>query len=98
MLERLEHLAPEPFTRLHEGASPFAFPIWSSRKEELLDWLNRLGIVAPNYWSVPHPVLQATDFPQAAALREGIVALPVHQELGTKELERIADAVLSGPE
>jgi dTDP-4-amino-4,6-dideoxygalactose transaminase len=47
---------------------------------------------------VPHSSLNVSNFPQAAELREHIVALPVHQELGYKELERIVDAVLSGPE
>ena len=98
LLERLKHMLAEPFARLHEGASPYAFPIRSSRKEELLDWLYRQGIVASNFWSVPHSSLNVSNFPQAAELREHIVALPVHQELGYKELERIVDAVLSGPE
>lgn len=36
------------------------------------------------------------DFPRAAVLREGIVALPVHQELGIRDLERIVDITLDG--
>lgn len=94
LLERLKHMVPEPFARLHEGVSPYAFPIQSSRKEELLARLYRHGIFASNFWSVPHPNLKATEFPQAAALRSSIVALPIHQELGIKELGRIVSAVL----
>jgi hypothetical protein len=91
-------MGPEPFARVPKTASPYAFPIRSNRKKEMLDWLYRHGVVASNFWSVPHPSLNVSNFPQAAALREHIVALPVHQELGIKELERIIDAVLSGPE
>jgi perosamine synthetase len=94
LLERLERFVPEDFAHPPEGASPFAFPIRSSSKEELLDRLARYGIAAIDFWSVPHPRLPARDFPRAAALRESIVALPVHQELGARELERIVDAVL----
>jgi len=97
LLRLVRRFVPEPFARLHEGASPFAFPIRSDRKKELLDRLYRHGIVASNSWSVPHPDLEATDFPRAAALRKIIGALPVHQELGIEELERIAGAVLGGP-
>jgi dTDP-4-amino-4,6-dideoxygalactose transaminase len=41
--------------------------------------------------------LPVEGFPRAAALRESILALPVHQELGVRELERIVDTVLSNP-
>jgi perosamine synthetase len=96
LLERLGHIVPESFARLHEGASPYAFLILSERKVELLERLTRHGIVASNFWSVPHPSLQVSRFPQAAALRQSIVALPVHQELGIEELERVVAAVLGG--
>jgi perosamine synthetase len=96
LLERLEPIVPEPFVRLHEGASPYAFPILSECKGELLERLYRHGIVASNFWSVPHPSLQVSRLPQAAALRQSIVALPVHQELGIEELERVVAAVLGG--
>lgn len=94
LLERLERFVPEPFARLPEGASPFAFPIQSDRKEELLDQLAQRGIAAVNFWAIPHPCLPVADFPWAAALRKSIIALPVHQELGVRELELIVDAVL----
>ncbi len=98
LLERLERFVPEHCVHLTEGTSHFAFPIRSDRKEELLDRLARRGIVAANYWSVPHPCLPTADFPRAAALRKSIIALPVHQELGARELERIVEAVLASLE
>ncbi len=94
LLERLERFVPEPFACLPEGASPFAFPIQSHRKEEALDRLRRYGVAAGNLWSVPHPALPVADFPQAAALRDTVISLPVHQELSVRELGRIVDAVL----
>lgn len=98
LLKRLKSFVPEDFAHLPAGASPFAFPIWSDRKEELLDRLARQGVAAVNFWSVPHPCLPTADFPRAGALRKSIIALPVHQELGVRELERIVDAVLGGLE
>jgi dTDP-4-amino-4,6-dideoxygalactose transaminase len=94
LLERLGQLVPEPLVRLQLGASPFAFPIRSGRKADVLERLYRYGVVAPNYWPVAHPALRvASDFPGSAALRKDLVALPVHQELGTEELERLVAAV-----
>jgi dTDP-4-amino-4,6-dideoxygalactose transaminase len=51
-----------------------------------------------DFWSTPHPCLPVEGFPRAAALRESIIALPVHQELGARKLERIVVAVRSNPE
>jgi dTDP-4-amino-4,6-dideoxygalactose transaminase len=96
LLERLKRFVPEGFAHLPEGASPFAFPILSDRKEVMLDRLSRDGIAAIDLWSIPHPRLPVEDFPRAAALRQSVIALPVHQELGAPELERIVDAVLGG--
>jgi dTDP-4-amino-4,6-dideoxygalactose transaminase len=95
LLERLERFVPEPFARPREGASPFAFPIQSHRQEEVLGLLRRHGVAAVNFWSVPHPSLPVADFPQAAALRDSVITLPVHQELSVRELDRIVDAVLT---
>lgn len=95
LLKQLKRFVPEPFTRLPEGASPFAFPIQSNRKEGLIEQLARHGIMATNFWSDPHPCLSAADFPRVAALRKSVVALPVHQELGVRELEWIVDTTLS---
>ena len=94
LLEYLGGLVPEPFAYLPEGASPFAFPVRTDQKEKVIDLLARKGIPQGNFWTIPHPSLPIADFPRAAALRESTIALPVHQELGTRELQRIIDAVL----
>ena len=97
LLDRLQRFVPEHFAHVPEGASPFAFPIRSDRKEELLGRLARHGIIASNFWPSLHPCVSAADFPQAAALKGSIVVLPVHQELGIRELERIVAGVLGAP-
>lgn len=97
LLRRLQRYVPPPFAQPSAGASPFAFPIESNCKRAVLDWLDRCGIDALDFWAVPHPSLPSAYFPRAAALRESIIGLPVHQELGTRELERIVSAVLDSP-
>lgn len=93
----LEALGPEcvptPFERVPSGASPFAFPVETDDKAELLRRLASRGIEGLDFWSVPHPTLPANEFPGARSRRERTVGLPVHQELRPKDLEHIADAV-----
>jgi CelD/BcsL family acetyltransferase involved in cellulose biosynthesis len=81
---------------LPEGASPFAFPIETDDKPELLDRLQRHGIRALDFWAIPHRSLPSTGFPESARLRQRIVGLPVHQELRASDLERIVEVVKDG--
>ena len=83
-----------PFDHVPQGASPFAFPLSTERKTELLERLRRKGIAALDFWSVPHPALPTERFPRATELRERVLALPVHQELDLSDVERIPRTVL----
>jgi dTDP-4-amino-4,6-dideoxygalactose transaminase len=93
LLERLGEFARAPFDRLPDGASPFAFPVDTGDKGRLLAELARRNVRALDFWSVGHPALPAEEFPEASARRTRTVAVPVHQELRRKDVERIADAV-----
>lgn len=84
---------PEEFPALLHGASPFGFPVATEEKETHLTRLACRGIVALNFWSRAHPSLDPSRYPRATDLRNKIVILPVHQELGSSELRRIIDAV-----
>lgn len=93
LLSRLGELVPEPFHDVTDGASPFAFPIEVEAKGSLLPRLRAWGVHGLDLWSVPHPSLAHERFPGAARRRATTVGLPVHQELRTSDLERIATAV-----
>jgi dTDP-4-amino-4,6-dideoxygalactose transaminase len=86
-----EHVSP-PFDELPAGASPFCFPIETEHKADVLARLQRAGIAAVDFWSVPHPSLPVEHFPAAARRRSRTVGLPVHQELRTGDVERLAAA------
>jgi CelD/BcsL family acetyltransferase involved in cellulose biosynthesis len=96
LLGELGEFVSPPFDRIPAGASPFGFPVYAERKEELLARLARKGIGALDFWSIPHPALPTEKFPRATELRDHIVALPVHQELELSDVERIPPGVL-GP-
>jgi dTDP-4-amino-4,6-dideoxygalactose transaminase len=95
LAERLGDIRSPTFAHLPAESSPLAYPIEVSEKGALVDQLERDGIVQTRGWTVPHPVLDADSHPGAAALRARLVCLPVHQELRTVDVERIADAVTS---
>lgn len=95
LLDRLADFVVPAFARLPAGASPFLFPIESGRKQEMLAALDRKGIKALDFWSVPHPSLVAPRTQPVPGLRQSVVGLPVHQELRPGDLERIANAVLT---
>lgn len=93
LLSELAELVPPPFRRLPAGASPLVFPILTSDTAELLDRLERQRILARPFWPLPHPSLPTPQFPHAAFWRGRLIALPVHQELRRKDLERVVGAV-----
>jgi dTDP-4-amino-4,6-dideoxygalactose transaminase len=90
---------PDPFRRDPEGASPFAFPVQVRDKARSASLLVERGVRAVNAWSVPHPALPVNEFPCAARRRSGLLLLPVHQELRSRDIERIVSAarVALGP-
>jgi dTDP-4-amino-4,6-dideoxygalactose transaminase/CelD/BcsL family acetyltransferase involved in cellulose biosynthesis len=90
LLEDLRDQVPPPFETLPGGASPFAFPIETPAKENLLDRLARAGIEAVNLWPTPHPLLPAENFPGALRRRSRTVVVPVHQGLRPSDIARIA--------
>jgi dTDP-4-amino-4,6-dideoxygalactose transaminase len=93
LLNRLPETVAPVFPELPDGAVPFALPVRTSDKHVLLEHLSCCGITAFDLWSVPHPTLPASDFPQAASLRASVVALPVHQELRRIDLDQMVAAV-----
>ena len=80
------------FAELPDGASPFVFPVRTRRKPELLAKLADRGIEALDLWPTPHPSLPVERFPRSALLRAEIVGLPVHQDVGPRDIERLTRA------
>lgn len=93
LLEHLAPLVPEPFRRLPDGASPFAFPVAVDDKAAFVGAMAARDVEVVDLWRVPHPSLAADAFPVAARLRATVAGLPVHQDLGAADTARIAEAV-----
>jgi dTDP-4-amino-4,6-dideoxygalactose transaminase len=90
LLSRVRARVPPPFDRLTEGASPLAFPVAVPDKRAVIKRLSKANVNALDFWSYPHPALPQAGFPEAEARRASTLALPVHQELRTTDLARMA--------
>lgn len=93
LLSHLRLLVPDAFASVPDGASPFAFPIQSDQGDGFLEALEARGVKAVLLWKHPHPSLPVDRFPKARELRRSMVALPVHQELTSRDMQDLAKAV-----
>ncbi|MFM7135318.1 MAG: DegT/DnrJ/EryC1/StrS family aminotransferase [Planctomycetota bacterium] len=79
---------------LPSGVCPLHFPIVTERRDELHRRLWRKGIAAIPWWSGFHRnALDWSAFPEAEWLKQRVLCLPVHQGLGEREMEWIADSL-----
>jgi CelD/BcsL family acetyltransferase involved in cellulose biosynthesis len=97
LLHDLGDQVSHPFDRVPVGASPLAFPLDVDHKPQVLTRLAAHGIAAVDAWPAPHPALDVARFPEAARRRARSIALPVHQELRPRDLERIAAVASRSP-
>lgn len=97
LLEALGDRVAAPFDSLPAGAVPWVFPVEAEDKAGLLSHLRSDGVNPLDYWSVPHPALEAARWPAIARRRARTIGLPVHQGLGARDVARIAELVAAGP-
>jgi hypothetical protein len=75
------------------GACPVVLPVAARDRDGLVAGLRRRGVAAVAWWAGFHRALPWDDFPEACALKSGVVALPVHQDLGADAMDRVARSV-----
>jgi dTDP-4-amino-4,6-dideoxygalactose transaminase len=42
-----------------------------------------------------HPMIRAEDFPEARALAQGVIGLPIHQQLTPGDMTLVAEALFA---
>jgi perosamine synthetase len=78
---------------LPEGACPMLFPLFFDDYPNAHLALRSKGIPAVTWGGVRPPLLDVSEFPEAAFLYDNLVLLPVHQSLDPQDLEVIAEVV-----
>lgn len=84
-----------PITDLPEGVCPLFFPILVNSKEERGELYLRMrerGIITHPWWDRFRRDVPWEDFPDAVYLKERVMGLPIHQDLGEGAMNRIIDA------
>jgi hypothetical protein len=90
----LAELAPEPFRTLPPGTAPLYFPARGHARDRdaaIAALLDR-GVRPLEVWPVPHPLLDRSRFSEPEAARAELLALPVHQALSERHMERVLEA------
>jgi DegT/DnrJ/EryC1/StrS aminotransferase family len=88
----LAELAPEPFRALPAGTAPLYFPALARDRDRAIAALLDRGVRPLEIWPVPHPLLDRGRFAELEPMRSGLLALPVHQALSERHIERVLEA------
>ncbi|HYG69673.1 MAG TPA: aminotransferase DegT, partial [Anaeromyxobacteraceae bacterium] len=93
LLGRLRDRAAPPFAELPPGVSPLFFPLPCRDKSAVKARLAARGIETVDFWRTGHPSCDPARFPEVAALREQILEIPCHQDLGPEDMAWVARCV-----
>ncbi len=94
LLSEQPHIKPL-YSELPEGVCPLFFPLVVRKGDiyELCVKLNNSAIHSIPWWAGYHRELPWQYFPDACYLKDHLVVLPVHQGLGPKEINFIAETL-----
>lgn len=96
-----QHLADVPgvrplFAELPAGVCPLCFPVLVADRPRWLAALHARGVPAIGWWAGYHQQLPWADFPDARHLKDHLIALPVHQDLGESQIKYVVAAARMG--
>jgi dTDP-4-amino-4,6-dideoxygalactose transaminase len=73
---------------------PLFYPLWVPDQDEALARLRAENVEAKEGWRSFHPRCDGAEFPDAARLRQHVLELPCHQDLGPAHVAHVARAAL----
>ncbi len=80
---------------LPDECCPLYFPLIVNNPAEIVEALKLADIESFNWWQHMHDAVDWDQFPVARKMKQTIIALPVHQNLGSAQIIRIANCVKS---
>lgn len=81
------------FKQCTEGVCPLCLPVCVRNSDIWNTRLNRNGIYPFIFGRFAHPAFVAGNFPQSKAFRQGILGLPVHQQLEEDDMKAIIQRI-----
>jgi len=94
LLGALRGVAPALVSELPPGVCPLFYPLWVGDRDEALARLRAENVEAGEGWRAFHPRCDPAEFPEAARLRQHVLELPCHQDLGPSHVAHLARAAL----
>jgi hypothetical protein len=94
MQRRLDGGANMLFEHLDEGTCPLFFPLLVPDKRAAAEALWQRGIGAVEFWNYGDAEARGPGFEEAQFLRDHVLELPIHQDVGAAQVEYMADQVL----
>ncbi|HEY1907307.1 MAG TPA: DegT/DnrJ/EryC1/StrS family aminotransferase [Myxococcaceae bacterium] len=94
LLGALRAVAPPLVSELPPGVCPLFYPLWVPDRDEVLTRLRAENVEAREGWPAFHPRCDGGEFPEAARLRQHVVELPCHQDLGPTHVAHVARSAL----
>ncbi len=84
------------FASLAKGTCPLHLPVFVERRRNWINALTARGVYALPWWEGYHRELDWTGFAEAAMLKDGILTLPIHQDLTDADIDLIGESVQHG--
>ena len=94
MRDRLQGAVTMLRQDLDPGVCPLFFPILVSDKEAAAAALWRRGIEAVQFWNYGDPEAASEEGPDARYLREHVLEIPIHQDIGVDQIDYAAEQIL----
>lgn len=91
---RLRSHVSVPFPELPPGACPLLLPVLVANRERVQWRLGGLGVQSGSFWPTTHGTCPPDLAAEIAPWREQCLELPIHQELRSRDVDRVADAVI----
>ena len=81
------------FDNLPDGVCPLFFPIIVDNRMKLHNFLKKRGIDSHLWWGYFHPSVPWDSFPRSVELKNKLLGLPIHQDLGKWHMDKIIGAL-----
>lgn len=87
----LSVLVPE----LPAGACPSCLAVRVANRDRFLATVRRKGVTLFQQWGYFHPEVDWSEMDESRALKSAGISLPIHQALGAREIDHMADVIAS---
>jgi dTDP-4-amino-4,6-dideoxygalactose transaminase len=86
----LQRMGAEPLLpEVETHTCPLFLPLVVERRSEVFKYLIDRRIYPALWWNQRHPAVDWSEFPDAAGLKQRVLALPVHQDVDDEQIERV---------